>query len=533
MRIRRPLAIGAAVLAVLVLVALLLAPDEVGRLSPAAFVRLPIDLIIGLGLILVLPPKARRVGVPVIGVVLGVLAILKILSLGFSTVLDRPFDPVADWSFLGSGATYLRLSSGRGVEIAAIVGVILLGLLVLGLAVVAFRSIAKVSVDHRTPAGVVLGVLAVGWVILAITGAQLVTAVPVAARDGYDRVRQVTAGIEDQRQFAAALKQDEFADVPADRLLTGLRGKDVVFAIIESYGRTALDRPEIAPQIDQVLADGMARLARAGYAARSGFLTSPVVGGGSWLADSTLLSGLWVDNQQRYDTLTRSDRLTLTSAYAQSGGRAVAVMPATVADFPEAGFFGYDQVYASKDLDYQGPLYAFAMMPDQYTLSQFQQRERAQTGRPPVMAVIPLISSHAPWEPVPTLRSWDQVGDGSTFESKPGSGDSADLVIHRDPARLRADYRTAISYSLQTVISYVETYGDDNLVLVFLGDHQPAPAVTGPGAGRDVPITIVARDRTLLDRTTSWGWTDGLRPAANAPVWPMDQFRDRFLTAFS
>ncbi|MEV6964508.1 sulfatase [Hamadaea sp. NPDC051192] len=533
MRIRRPLAIGAAIFAVLVLVLLMIAPDESVRLTPAAFVRLPIDLIVGLGLILVLPPKARRVAVPVIGVLLGVLAVLKILSLGFSTVLDRPFDPVADWSFLGSGATYLRLSSGRPVEIAAIVGAILLGLLVLVLAVVAFRNLARVSVEHRTPAAATLGVLAVGWVILAITGAQLVTAVPVAGRDGYDRVRQVTSGIEDQRQFIAALRQDQFRDVPPDQLLTGLRGKDVVFAIVESYGRTALEHPEIAPQIDQVLADGTARLARAGYAARSGYLTSPVVGGGSWLADSTLLSGLWVDNQQRYDTLTASDRLTLTSAFAKTGGRSVAVMPATVAGFPEGEFFGYDQVYASKDLAYKGPLYAFAMMPDQYTLSQFQQRERSKADRPPVMAVIPLISSHAPWEPVPTLRPWDQVGDGSTFEEKPGAGDSADLVIHRDPARLRKDYRTAITYSLETIISYVETYGDDNLVLVFLGDHQPAPAVTGPGAGHDVPITIVARDRALLDRTASWGWTDGLRPAPTAPVWPMDQFRDRFLTAFS
>jgi hypothetical protein len=36
----------------------------------------------------------------------------------------------------------------------------------------------------------------------------------------------------------------------------------------------------------------------------------------------------------------------------------------------------------------------------------------------------------------------------------------------------------------------------------------------------------------VLDRVAGWGWTDGLRPAADAPVWRMDAFRDRFLTAF-
>src|SRR5262249_11192032 len=77
---------------------------------------------------------------------------------------------------------------------------------------------------------------------------------------------------------------------------------------------------------------------------------------------------------------------------------------------------------------------------------------------------------------------------------------------------------------LSALVSYVEKYGDDNLVLVFLGDHQPSPLVTGAGAGRDVPITIVARDRAVLDRVSGWGWQDGLRPGPGAPVWRMDTF---------
>ncbi|HEU0214983.1 MAG TPA: hypothetical protein VFR13_12905, partial [Jiangellaceae bacterium] len=80
--------------------------------------------------------------------------------------------------------------------------------------------------------------------------------------------------------------------------------------------------------------------------------------------------------------------------------------------------------------------------------------------------------------------------------------------------------------------SYVETYGDDDLVLVFLGDHQPAPIITGRGATRDSPITIVTRDRAVMDRISGWGWHDGLKPGPQAPVWRMDSFRDRFLTAF-
>jgi hypothetical protein len=73
---------------------------------------------------------------------------------------------------------------------------------------------------------------------------------------------------------------------------------------------------------------------------------------------------------------------------------------------------------------------------------------------------------------------------------------------------------------------------DDDAVVVMLGDHQPFSVVTGADTSHDVPVSILARDPTVLSRTDSWSFTPGLKPAAGAPVWPMDAFRDRFLTAF-
>ena len=65
-----------------------------------------------------------------------------------------------------------------------------------------------------------------------------------------------------------------------------------------------------------------------------------------------------------------------------------------------------------------------------------------------------------------------------------------------------------------------------------MGDHQPSTIVSGEDASHEVPVTIVARDRDVLDPITSLRWTAGLRPATDAPVWRMDQFRDRFLAAY-
>ena len=111
-------------------------------------------------------------------------------------------------------------------------------------------------------------------------------------------------------------------------------------------------------------------------------------------------------------------------------------------------------------------------------------------------------------------------------------GCGAGQTLCRLGARVREAYAKSIKYSLDSMVSWVREYGDDNLVLVVLGDHQPAPVVVGDTAGRDVPITIVSRDPAVLDRVAGWGWNRGLEPVPQAPVWPMDSFRDRLFGAF-
>ena len=34
-----------------------------------------------------------------------------------------------------------------------------------------------------------------------------------------------------------------------------------------------------------------------------------------------------------------------------------------------------------------------------------------------------------------------------------------------------------------------------------------------------------------MDRIGGWRWQDGMLPSPQAPVWPMNAFRNRFLTA--
>jgi hypothetical protein len=531
----RPWRVVWTVLAVLLVLAALVAPAGPGVSSPGAFLRLPVEGLAGLVLVLLLPGRARRPVALVLGVLLGLLTVVKLLNIGFFESLDRPFDPVSDWSFLGPGVDFLHGAVGGVVTVLVVIAAVLAAIGVIALLALSVLRITRLVAGHRPTALRTAGALGLVWIVLAVTGVQLTPGEPVAARSvatlAYDDVRQAGADLADRAAFQRAEAADAFAGTPGSRLLAGLRGKNVVLAFVESYGQVAVQGSDIAPGVDRLLDADTKALAAQGFQARSGFLTSPTFGGGSWLAHSTLESGLWIDDQQRYDQFTASDRLTLAGAFRAAGDRTVADIPENTEDWPQGAVYRYQQVYDQRNVGYRGPGFAYSNMPDQYTLAAYQRLELTDPRHGPEFAEIDLTSSHSPWTHLPRLLPWSAVGDGSVYGPMPAQGQAFDQVWP-DPAKIRQAYGQSIQYSLGALVSYVQHYADDNTVLIFLGDHQPASVVSGADADHDVPITIVARDPAVLSRIAGWGWQPGLRPAPTSPVWPMDRFRDRFLTAF-
>jgi hypothetical protein len=514
----------------------LLAPNEITRLSLGAFLRIPLEGLVVVAVVLVLPPRARRPVAALVGVLLGLLTIVKFLDMGFYEALGRPFNPVIDWSYFGSALGLLSDSIGRS---DAIVTLIAAGVLAVGLIIFLPLSVLRLTrlVDrHRDRSIEIVAGLGVVWVLCAALGVQIVSGAPIASTSAAglakEQVSQVRAGLADQQTFAKAAAVDPLRKTPGDQLLTGLRGKDVIVAFVESYGRVAVQGSAFSPKVDAVLDTGTSRLKAAGFSAKSAFLTSPTFGGISWLAHSTLQSGLRIDNQQRYNKVVSSDRSTLSDAFKRAGWRTVGDVPSDDKDWAQGtSFYHYDKIYDRRNVGYVGPKFSYASMPDQYILSAFQRLELAKPDHAPVMAEIDLVSSHTPWAPLPHLIDWSKVGNGSVYDAMPAQGQSPE-VVWRNADHVRAAYGQSIEYSMGSLISFVQTFHDNNLVLILLGDHQPATIVSGAGASHDVPITIVAHDPAVMDRISGWGWQDGMRPHPNAPVWPMEAFRDRFLTAY-
>ena len=310
--------------------------------------RLPVEGLLLVALGLVLPRSARRVVATVFGLALGLLAILKIVDMGFFSVLGQPFNPLTDWSYLRSAVGVLRDSAGPIRTVAAVVAAILVLVAVLllvtwsALRLTRFTSSASrfLSLD---------GVRARGR-LAALRRPRS----PGGGRTG--RRPPPPPHSPTKKPTPALAADDAFAAAPGAELLTGLRGKDVLIVFVESYGRVAIEDPAVSPEVNEVLTRGTDSLRAAGFSSRSAFLTSPTFAGISWLAHGTLQSGLWIDSQQRYNQLVQTDRLTLSAAFKRAGWRTVAAVPSNTEDWPEGtSFYHYDAIYDRRNVGYCRP----------------------------------------------------------------------------------------------------------------------------------------------------------------------------------
>ena len=510
----------------------LLTPDDLPGLHFGAFLRIPVEALVVGALALVLPTRTRQALAVTVGSVLGVLALLAVLDMAFNETLDRRFNPISDWSSLGPAVGVVRDSVGAGWADVVVALALLLAIAVPVAAGATVLRLTTLAARHRRPTARALAALGVVWAAAAAIGAPLASG--NAAQAVYAEGRAVDSALADANQFGAQLSGDDpIAHVPAAQVLSGLRGKDVLLVFVESYGKVAVQDSWFSPPVDATLDRGSAQLRSAGFDSRSAFLTSPTFGGISWLAHSTLQSGTWVDNVNRYAQLTSSSRYTLSDAFHRAGWRTVVDVPSNRGFWAQGQhFYHYDQQYARENVGYHGPAFSYASMPDQYTLAAIRQNELLRPHRRPIFGEIDLVSSHTPWAPLPRPVSWDAVGDGSVFDPQPAA-DRTPGSVWQSAHDVQDYYGQSIRYSLSTLVSYVRKFADPNLVMVVLGDHQPAKIVSGEGASHDVPISIISADPAVLDHASAWGWTPGLRPTGSSPVTRMDTFRDRFLRAFS
>ena len=325
-------------------------------------------------------------------------------------------------------------------------------------------------------------------------------------------VRQVRGLATLDRRRADALAEIRRSDAGLRRAARGLgrlRGAHLFLFLVESYGATVLERPDLARDIEPVY-DATARvLAGAGFDVASGLLSSPTYAGRSHLAQETLATGVRATDRV-IDSLVQQERpTTMARIFREAGYRTVLVQPGTTHRNLYRWSYDFEKVYSAWDLDYRGPSYRWAPMPDQYTLDFIQRREIAPAVRP-LLVEYALVSSHAPWsDQPPIVTDWDAIGDGRVFAGLPTVHFPIGWTNLADGA---AAYLHAISYDLQLLAQYIARFVPGDSLVIVLGDHQPVAEVTRWSESYAVPIHVISRNRALVDAFRARGYRSGMHP---------------------
>lgn len=537
--------IGAAAVLFLVLIQ----PNHPSAMSWGALALFPLELPVILTLLIAVGRGVT--GTALRGVLVAILttvAVLKLADFGTFVAFNRGFNLLVDFNLIHAAWTLAQGSVGTLLAAGAVVGAaiaLLLSVAALWWAMGVWAGAADDSPHPHLIRGAAAIVLIPALAVAVAEGGQahrlwtlpapVSAAIPGAAFTARVAVERVEQFIDTRAQIAAfkvAARNDPMTN--AGPFYDRLGDRDVILVYIESYGRASFDNPLYAGTHGATLQRIAADLSGRGLAMRSGWATAPMTGGQSWLAHGTVASGLWLNDQGRYRALLASPRQTLFHYAQNSGRRTVAIKPAHIFPWPEGAYFGFDTIYNAADLGYRGQPFNWVTMPDQFTLTALDRLERATPqgapGRVPLMVQVALVSSHAPWVPIPPVIDWGAVGDGTVFDQWATSGDPPD-VVWRDHDRVRDQYRQAIDYSLQTVGSWAARHADDAPLIIMMGDHQTAGFVAGVD-GNDVPVHVIGPP-DLVARFAAMGWQPGLLPDADTPALRMDGMRDALLRALS
>jgi len=411
-----------------------------------------------------------------------------------------------------------------GLVLGALVGTVAALALLYVLVWIAWRRIGRAVADRRERTALLVASVAAIVVFTAQQASEHLLQHPRFAAP-------VTAAYARQARFAlTALTASAY--VPPSPSMTGdlaaVRGADVFVVFVEAYGAVTYTRPEIASALAPARASLAAAVRDTDRRVVSAFVESPTFGGSSWLAHISLLSGIEVKDPDRNARLMTERRDTLPRAFGRRGFRTVALMPGLRIGWPEGAFYGFDEIYGAERLAYHGPEFGWFAIPDEYSLQRLDALEVSKSDRPPLFVFFPTISTHFPFNPIPPYQpDWTRMTDPHPYD-----GPSIVKAYGRemDWVNFTPVYADAIAYDLTTIAGYLRLRANRDFVMVVLGDHQPAAAVSGAHASWNVPVHVIANRGSVLEKLRADGFVDGLAPAR--AIGKMNELTPMLLSAF-
>jgi hypothetical protein len=318
------------------------------------------------------------------------------------------------------------------------------------------------------------------------------------------------------------------AQPPLTSDLGQVRGADVLLVFMESYGAVTLDRSAVADPVAASRTRFAADVAATGRGVVSAMVDSPTFGGSSWLAHISLMTGVEARDEGANAALMSASRETLVSTFAHAGYRTVALMPGLGYAWPEGAFYGFDAIYDTAAMAYGGPRFGWWTVPDQFALARLDVLEAPHDDRPRFV-FFPTTSTHAPFAPTaPYQPDWPRLLSAEPYAA---ADVTRALALVPDYLDLAPSYVRAVDYGLASIGGYLRLHPNRDLVMVLVGDHQPAAAVAGEGASWNVPVHVVASRPAVLDALRARGFAPGVTPERRS-LGPMHALLPTLLSSF-
>jgi hypothetical protein len=205
------------------------------------------------------------------------------------------------------------------------------------------------------------------------------------------------------------------------------------------------------------------------------------------------------------------------------------MMPGMRLAWPEGRFYHFDVIHDAAALQYTGPEFGWFRIPDQFSLAKLLQLELAPNPRAPAFVLFPTLSTHLPFRPVPSYQpDWQRMLTAEPFDAP-----ALRQALAQSPAWLNMgeSYVAALQYAFASLAGFLLEHQDPRLVVVLLGDHQPAANTSGENASWDVPVHILTGNQKVLAALRMRGFEDGLAPNRK-PLGGMEALTPLLLEAF-
>lgn len=294
---------------------------------------------------------------------------------------------------------------------------------------------------------------------------------------------------------------------------------NLYFIVIESYGRITLQEGALREQFMSYAPALEKSLAKSGWHIASGYTTSPVTGGASWISYTSMLYGLNVRNQGVYLTMVKNKYMpeydSLFHWLKRQGYVTFRISSLGGYEKMEIPYDGYSRLYGIdhwvkyKDLGYTGEHYGFGPSPpDQYALWKGDELTRQIAGSTPRAVFFITQNSHTPYDsPQGVAENWNALNKNGYLTKKPSAFWSRPKF---------EKYGAAIEYQLRYLVDFIQKKSTENDVFILVGDHQP-PSLSIALESFETPIHVISQSSAFVESWPEYGLVHGLIPDEKSP----------------